>query len=327
MLVLFGADEQLLPLAKRYLIPIRYTVPVFLFTQFLSAFLRNDSDPQLTTKAVLSGGAFNVIGDYLLVFTFDMGIFGAGLATAISSIVSLLVMMTHFLRRTNTLKFVRPVRFPQQGRRIIATGFSTFFIDIAMGMLTMLFNRQIMRYFNADALAVYGIIVNIGTFVQCCAYGVGQAVQPILSINYGARKRDRIVLLIRYSMVAVFAISCAWVALTQLFPKGFVRLFMVPTASVLEIAPAIIRTYCLSFIFLPLNIFSTYYFQSVMRPSYSFIISVARGIALSGLSILAFPAICGGDALWFAMPVTELVVAVFVGVSMVRSIGKLSGSD
>jgi hypothetical protein len=104
LLVLFGADEQLLPLAKRYLIPIRYTVPVFLFTQFLSAFLRNDSDPQLATKAVLSGGAFNVIGDYLLVFTFDMGIFGAGLATAISSIVSLLVMMTHFLRRTNTLK-------------------------------------------------------------------------------------------------------------------------------------------------------------------------------------------------------------------------------
>ena len=68
-------------------------------------------------------------------------------------------------------------------RKIVITGFSTFFIDVAMGILTVLFNRQIVKYLGTDALAVYGVIVNVSTFVQCCAYGVGQAAQPIISIN------------------------------------------------------------------------------------------------------------------------------------------------
>ena len=50
----------------------------------------------------------------------------------------------------------------------------------------MLFNRQIMRYSGPDALAVYGIIVNISTIVQCCAYSAGQAAQPVISMNFGA---------------------------------------------------------------------------------------------------------------------------------------------
>ena len=52
-----------------------------------------------------------------------------------------------------------------------------------MGILTMLFNRQIIRYLGTDALSVYGVIVNISTIVQCCAYSVGQAAQPIISLN------------------------------------------------------------------------------------------------------------------------------------------------
>lgn len=61
------------------------------------------------------------------------------------------------------------------GPEVSVTGFATFFIDVAMGILTILFNRQIMKYLDTDALAVYGVIVNISTFAQCCAYSVGQA--------------------------------------------------------------------------------------------------------------------------------------------------------
>ena len=63
-------------------------------------------------------------------------------------------------------------------KKITATGFAAFFIDVAMGILTILFNRQIMVYLGTNALSVYGVIVNISTFVQCCAYSVGQASQP-----------------------------------------------------------------------------------------------------------------------------------------------------
>lgn len=319
LLRLFGADAQMLPLAKRYLLPVKFGVPVFLFMQMFAAFLRNDGNPALATKAVILGGVFNVIGDYLLVFTFDLGILGAGIATVGGAFLSLTAMTTHFFGKRNTLKLVRPRGFLFQGRRIITTGFSTFFIDIAMGLLTMLFNRQIMRYLGGDALAVYGIIVNIGTFVQCCAYGVGQATQPILSINFGAQRFDRIRVLIRYNLISVAVVSGIWLSLTMTIPNAFVQLFMAPTEGVLKIAPSIIRGYCLSFLLLPLNIYSTYYFQSVMKPLTSFAISVARGMVISGALILLLPLVFEGKGLWFAMPITELVVAIFVVSAMIKS--------
>ena len=62
----------------------------------LAAYLRNDGNPALATAAVLSGGIFNIFGDYFFVFTCDMGIYGAGLATAIGSVISFIAMLSHF---------------------------------------------------------------------------------------------------------------------------------------------------------------------------------------------------------------------------------------
>ena len=188
ILTFFGADESLLALARRYMRPIKVVFPLFLFNQMLAAFLRNDGNPGLATLGVLSGGICNIFGDYFFVFPCDMGIYGAGLATALGSAVSFLVMLTHFVSRKNTLRLLRPEKLGQKLRDISVTGFSTFFIDVAMGILTVLFNRQIMRWLSADALAVYGPIIQVSTFVQCCAYSVGQAAQPIISMNYGAAR-------------------------------------------------------------------------------------------------------------------------------------------
>lgn len=87
---------------------------------------------------------------------------------------------------------------------------------------------------------------------------------------------------------------------------------MTPTDEILAIAPGIIRSYCLSFLLLPLNIFSTYYFQALMKPRTSFLVSVARGAVISGFLIYLLPVVAGAKAIWFAMPITELIVAVIV---------------
>lgn len=312
MLRLFGADESLLPLAKAYLTPVKFTVPVFLFNQMLAAFLRNDNNPGLAARAVLSGGIFNIAGDYLFVFTFDMGIMGAGLATAIGAVITLAVMSLHFFTGKNTMRIVLPDQIMLKCRRIAVTGFSTFFIDAAMGILTMLFNRQIMRYFGTDALSVYGVIVYISTIVQCCAYSVGQAAQPIISINYGARKWARIRETLRYALYAAVFFGVIWTVLIFAFPNGFIRIFMAPTEEIYLIAPSIMRCYGISFLLLPLNIFSTYYFQALMKPGASFLVSVARGTILSGILIYTLPLLFGKETIWFAMPVTEALVAAVV---------------
>ena len=320
VLLFFGADETLLPLAQAYLKPVKCVFPVFLLSQLFTSFLRNDGRPGLATAAVMAGGIFNVFGDYFCVFTLDLGVFGAGLATAIGACASLLVMASHFVSKKCTLRLVKVSGLFKKLREIAVTGFSSFFIDVAMGILTVLFNRQIMRYLNADALSVYATVINISTFVQCCAYSVGQAAQPILSTNYGAKKPERIrqALFLALATAAVFALF--WTGLSELAPALFIRIFMKPTAEILAIAPGIIRRYSVSFLLLPVNIFSTYYFQSVLRPKASFIVSIARGLVVSGALILALPAIFAPDALWWAMPLTELVTSSYVAFAMRRSL-------
>lgn len=318
LLLLFGAEETLLPLARRYLFPVKFVVPSFLFTQLMAAFLRNDGNPALATKAVLFGGIFNVFGDYFFVFALKMGIMGAGLATAMGSVFSLLVMLTHFRSRKNTLKFTKPVKLFSMLKSICVTGFSTFFIDVAMGILTMLFNRQILKYLGTDALSIYGIIINISTFVQCCAYSIGQASQPMISTNYGAGKGERIAQILKYALGTAAVFGLIWTALAVFIPNLFVRIFMTPTEEILTIAPGIIRSYGISFLLLPFNIFSTYYFQALMRPTTSFVVSVSRGAVISGILICILPAVIGANAIWFAMPITELVVAIYVTVRMIQ---------
>lgn len=323
ILMFFGADDTLLGYAQSYLKPIKFVLPLFLFNQMLAAFLRNDHVPQLATAGVMAGGLFNIVGDYLFVFTFDMGIYGAGLATAIGSVISFLIMLSHFFSRNNTLHIIRPTEFFSKSANIIVTGFSTFFVDFAMGILTILFNRQIIKYLGSDALAVYGPIINISTIVQCCAYSVGQAAQPIISVNYGAKKWERVKETLKYSLYTVAFFSFFWTVLSLAYPNLYIYIFMSPTKHILEIAPFIIRVYCISFILLPLNIFSTYYFQALLKPKTAFIISVFRGCLMSGLLILLLPFLFKPESLWLAMPVTELLTSIYVVQHMIKVTQKL----
>ncbi len=181
-----------------------------------------------------------------------------------------------------------------------------------------MFNRQIMQYLGTDALSVYGVVINISTFAQCCAYSVGQASQPIFSINFGARKARRIRQCLKYAIYTTTAFGLFWTALSLIVPNMYVHIFMSPTKEVLDIAPSIIRAYSLSFLLLPLNVFSTYYFQALIKPGLSFVISIARGCILSGALILLLPAIAGAQSIWFAMLITEIIVAVFAVIWIVK---------
>ena len=315
---LFGADDELLHLAKQYLKPILFAIPCCVFSNILSAYLRNDNAPTLATVAVIVGGVFNCFGDYYCVFVLDMGIYGAGLATAIGQFIGIVIMLLHFLRKKNTLRFVRPAKALQKLKSISITGFSTAISDLAMGIIGVLFNRQIMAYLGGDALAVYGIITQITAFAQCLAYGTGQAAQPIISQNYGAGQYARIRECLRYGLYTSAAMGIFWVGVMLAFPNAIMGFFMTPTPSVAAIAPGILRVYGLSYALLPFNLFATYYFQALMKASLSVISSVARGAVISGAMILLLPQLLGAGSIWYAMLITEALVAAYSAYYMLR---------
>lgn len=145
---------------------------------------------------------------------------------------------------------------------------------------------------------------------------MGQAAQPIISTNFGARKFERIKGTLRLALGTTAVFALIWTALSIACPNLYIRIFMAPTPEVLAIAPGIIRVYAMSFLLLPFNIFSTYYFQAIMQPRVAFIVSVARGLVISGILILVLPVLLGAGSLWLAMPITELLTAVYAASAM-----------
>lgn len=307
LLRLFGADDTLLPLAKGYLKWMKFSMPLFTMGQFLACFIRNDNAPAKAMAAVITGGVFNIGGDYFFVFVCDMGVEGAGLATALGQVLAILILCSHFFSKKNGLKTVRFSAFFKKASAIFVAGFSVFVVDIAMGILAMLFNNQIMKYLDTSSLAVYGVIVNLSSLVQSLSYGVGQAAQPIVSKAYGAGRTEDIRRVQRYGIVSAFVVGLLALAAAEAFPSAIVRGFMKTDSVVESIAPRILRIYALSFVLLPRNIFFTYYYQAIMKPAGALTISLVRGICVSGLLIFILPLIFGGEALWWVMPVTELL--------------------
>ena len=319
----FGGDDALLPLAQSYLRPIKCIFPLFLFNQLFAAFLRNDGRPRLATLAVLVGGVFNVFGDWFFVFALDLGAEGAGIATAGGTALTFLIVSSHFFSRRCTLRLARPAAVLRKLWQVVQNGFSSFMVDLALGALAILFNRQIVRYFGNDALAVYSVLLSVGTFTQCCAYSVGMAMQPIASLNYGAEQGKRVVSVLRCALWTAAGFGVLWLLIAMSAPNLLARIFMQPTEAVLDIAPGITRIYGLSFLLLPLNVSSTFYFQAILRPRTAFVISLGRGAVLSCALILLLPLLIGGVGLWWAMPLTEAITTVYVVLELRRSVRAL----
>ena len=198
-------------------------------------------------------------------------------------------------------------------------------MDLLRDNVRAVYRKYFLAAFGSALIScIYGVVDmamvgHISTFVQCCAYSVGQAAQPIISTNFGAHQGARIRAVLRLVLVSCAAFSVFWTALSLAWPNLYIRILMRPTAAILAMAPGIIRTYAVSFLLLPLNIFSTYYFQAILKPGAAFFGSVARGFVISDALILLLPEVLGPAAIWWAMPVTELLVACYAVSAMRRA--------
>ena len=119
---LFGANTEVMPKTVEYGRWIVWFLPIFIFTIFISAFIRNDGAPKLAMTAVVVGGCVNMFGDWFLVFPMKMGMTGAALATVIGTSVQAVIMASHFFRKSCGLKLVKPMHYGRGFRKIIQIG-------------------------------------------------------------------------------------------------------------------------------------------------------------------------------------------------------------
>ena len=299
-----GRNEAMDALVREYGRILVAGAPVFMASSFLQAFVRNDKAPKKAMAAVISGGVLNVVLDYLFIFPMGMGMAGGAIATVIGSGVTVAILLSHFLSPHNTLKLTRQFH-PKQVFEALGNGLSSFVVDLSSGIVIFLFNRQLLAYVGDLGVVVYGIISNSALIVNSVCNGICQASQPIMAVNFGAGKRDRVEQTRRLALGTAFAAGTLFAVLGILSPGLLVEIFVEPTPEITEMAVPAVRIYFVGFVATGMNLLFATYFQSVLKPGSALALSLARGMVFNAALVFLLPVFLGVTGIWATMPVTE----------------------
>ena len=191
---LMGADSQVIELTDIYIKTVLIFAPAFLLNDILLCFVRNDGNPGLSMAAMLGGSLFNVVFDYIFIFPWKLGIFGAALATGLSPVVSVLILSGHFFGKNCgfRLRLLRPNMSELFSAALLGT--SSFITEISSGAVIMAFNTVILKIQGNMGVAAYGVIANLSLVTTSIYTGIAQGMQPLVSRAYGKirqRRRNR----------------------------------------------------------------------------------------------------------------------------------------
>lgn len=322
LLVFFGADDPtVLELAVSYMRSVAFISPTFTICANLATFMRNDGEAFIPTIATVIGGVTNMILDVLLVFDFGagLGVAGAGIATSIGQTVAFLIILTYFFTKKCSLRFVRPSRIPTRLFRIFSLGISAFAIEVAFGVTTTVFNNKIISELTTDHLAVYGTAATVTIMFYCLLNATGTAMQPIASQNFGAKNLTRVRASLKIALISATALGTFCFLLLQLFSETVLRIYMDVNDNIVAVGPRIIRIYSLALPLVGVTLASSFFFQSILKQWMSFTVAILRGLALPISLAIVLPALFGIDAIWWCMPISELlsfvISVVFLAIS------------
>lgn len=321
ILVLFGAEGVVLDMAGDYLRTLLLFSPAFIANNLILCFVRNDGAPQLSMAAMITGSLSNVLLDWVFIFPCGMGMFGAALATGLAPIISLCILLVHFIKKRNGFKPVRTKPEPRLCGGIIAGGVPSLVTEVSSGIVIMVFNAIILRLEGNTGVAAYGVIANISLVVIAVYNGIAQGIQPILSRSCGEGRREDMAAVLRYALISMLAVSAAVYASVFFFTHGIAAVFNSENDAALQaIAEYGMKLYFTACPFAGFNVIIAAYFTSTEKAIPAHIISLLRGFAVIIPAAFILSAVWGTTGVWLAFPVTELLVCaagalLFFGIS------------
>ncbi|MFT8425180.1 MAG: MATE family efflux transporter [Liquorilactobacillus sp.] len=320
LLYLMGANSQTIAVAAPYLRIISLSAPLFIANYISVNFIRNDGNPKLTMIATLSETGVVVIADYLLVFTFGLGMNGAAFATLIAPLTSLAILTNHrfFPARNLRLK----LRMPNFVliKSVIRLGFPSLLTELSTGISIFVFNIVLLRLGGNYEIAAYGVIANIGIIVLAFFNGVSFGMQPLVAREYGKNNWEHVHKILYASLITCSVIALVGYLFLIIFKYPVINIFNNEHNNLLvTYASYGIPLYFLSLFFSGININIMLFSVSINQPRLSFFISLLRGYLILLPTIIIFGYLFGITGVWLSVPFTELIVALF-GTLFLRNI-------
>ena len=305
---LLGAEEVTLEYTIHYLQGLAPFAVCFMISYNLEVLVKTDGRPRLALVTVCVGCVTNCVLDYLAIFHWGLGIWGAAAATGVSQLLTCLIYLTHFLGKHTTF---HPVRFRMDWkiyRRLLPIGISDGLTELCNGLMIFLFNHTILRCIGTDGLVAYTIIAYANTLVINITMGVSQGSQPLISFQNGRGDGTAIGNLLRYGLRTMCGIAAVCFTVLFLAAPKLVAVYLPEAgAEMLTFATDAFRRYSLCYLPVGFNIYIAGFLTAMERPLPAVSISTGRGLILQGSILLLLAAVLGGGSIWFAPVISEVL--------------------
>ena len=323
LLRLMGGDADIVALGMNYARIFLMFTPFFMCNYVVASFVRNDGDPSLAMVATLSGSLFNVVFDYIFIFPMGLGLPGAALATAISPILSIAVCSAHFIKKSNTITFVRKAPSVRLLAQSCQLGISGFVGELSSGVTTTVFNFLLLRLAGNVAVAAYGVVANFALVATAIFNGVAQGAQPLVSQCYGKNEMAGARKLLLLGCGTALGLAALLYGVVFGYTDALTALFNSESSALMaEFAHSGMRIYFVGYFFAGCNIVATGYLGAVNRPAEASITSLCRGMVAIVVCSLMLSALFGMNGVWAAFPVSEAITLALTVFLLKRKAGR-----
>ncbi|MFR7854974.1 MAG: MATE family efflux transporter [Acutalibacteraceae bacterium] len=305
---LLGADGKMLDDSVLYGRIVTIGLPFYILQYEFQCLFATAGKPKLGLYVTAAAGVTNMVLDYLLVAVFPLGIIGAAAATAFSQLVGGVIPLIYFLRKNSSL--LRFTKFKFDGRALFKTctnGSSEFLSNIAMSVVSMLYNRQLMRYAGEDGVSAYGVLMYVGMIFMAVFVGYSVGVAPIVGYNYGAQNKEQLKNILRKSTVVIFVTAVVMFAASEFLSAPLSRIYVGYDQNLLEITVDAFKIFSFAFLFSGFAIFGSSFFTALNDGLTSALISFFRTLVFQAASVLIFPLIWDLDGIWISIVAADVM--------------------
>jgi len=310
---LMGASETILPYARDYMTIILTGVFFRTFAMSQNFLIRATGNARVPMIGMIIGASLNIVLDAIFIIPLGMGVKGAALATVIAQLFTALYFLRYYLSGKSFLRVHLQNIIIKWDilKAILAIGISSFARTAAQSLSVVFVNRTLGIFGGDLAISSYGLIQRIMMFALMPGIVIGQGMQPILGFNYGARRYDRALRVIKiavisatiYSIIAFFALYFA--------PELFIRVFTTDNELIVMAAHAARRFFLAQYL-IGFIIVGSIIFQAIGKAPQAFVAAIARPALFLLPLVFILPNYWQLDGVWLAFPITDALTSILV---------------
>jgi putative MATE family efflux protein len=323
---LIGASDAVLPYANTYLIIIISGTVFNVMAISLLNFTRAEGNARVGMIAMIIGAVLSIILDAIFIIPLKMGVLGAGLATIISQIVSMIYFFSYYLSGESYLKIrLRNLRLDFSIlKQMLSIGVGVFVQTVAGSLSAMLLIRLVVNYGGDIALGAFGIIQRVTMFATMPAMVLGQGMQPILGFNYGAKRYHLAIRAIKMTVIISSSLSLLAFAVVYLIPAPIMSIFTDDPA-LIDSGIHISRLIFLSLPFMGLVMVGQMIFQAIGKALQTFILAIVRPVVFLVPLVFLMSHFWQLNGVFLAYPVSDiltLLLSVGLAIPVLRQFRK-----